>query len=107
MLETASYFFKYLLPLVFSLLTVFILALLNHVAGPVLWRERIADPMEVLAYSILFVGPIAFALFFIFYFYGLELLNEPWLYAKVVFICVIVLIGVGLSCDLIFLPKIK
>ena len=107
MFESISYFIKYLIPLALSSITVLLLTYLNHVISPVLWRGRVADPMEVLAYSILFIGPFAFALSFIFYFYGIELLKEQWSYAKIAFISAAVLIAIGIVLDLAFIPKLK
>jgi len=107
MLETASYFLWYVLPIILASFTVFIIAFFNYIMGPILWRERIAEQMEILAYSVLFIGPLVFAISFLIYFYGLKLLREEWLYAKVIFLSASILFIVVIIFDIIFLPKIK
>lgn len=107
MLESISYFSKYLIPLALSSITVLLLTYLNHVISPVIWRGRVAEPMEVMAYSILFVGPFIFAVSFIFFFYGMELIKEQWSYARIAFILSTILIVIGIVLDLAFIPKLK
>jgi hypothetical protein len=62
--------------------------------------------MEIVAYSIWNAGPIAFVLCFLFFFYGGIMLNEDWLFAKIIFITSIILIVIGFLLNIIFLSKL-
>lgn len=105
-METFSYFVRYLVPIPFSFGVVLLLALLNHFVGPLVWSGRIAEPMEVLGYSVLFAGPIAFAISFLFFFYGLEVLKGEWPYARIASVITAALLVVGLVIDLLLIPKV-
>ena len=63
--------------------------------------------MEILAYSLLQAGPIAFVVSFLFFFFGIELLKENWSYARVMLSIDVVLIIIGIVLDVTFLPRIK
>jgi hypothetical protein len=106
-METASYFLRYISPILLSLITVVLLAVFNYCFCRVFVPERVAEPMEVLAYSILYAGPLAYALSFVFFFYGIELLRESWMFARIVFSVDVLLMLVGLIVNVAFLFRMK
>jgi hypothetical protein len=107
MIETLAYFIRYLIPLSLSAGSVCVLTLFNQCIGPLIWRGKIADPMEVLAYSVRTAGPFAFAITFIIFFFGLEVMKEDWGFAKASLIIAIILAVIGLAADIIFIPRVR
>jgi heme/copper-type cytochrome/quinol oxidase subunit 4 len=105
-METISYFLRYLPPIILSFLSVIVLTVFNVYIYKVLPVSRSVETMEVVAYSIQKAGPIAYALCFLFFFYGGVMLNEDWLFAKIIFTVSIVLIMVGFSLNLVFLSSL-
>lgn len=105
-METASYFLRYLPPIGLSCLSVALLAVINHVLGRFV-SDKIAEPMEVLGYSIMVAGPFAFSLSFLFFFYLIASFREGESFAKTVALIVAVLIIVGFVLDILYLPKMK
>jgi len=106
-METLAYFLRYLIPSIVALIAVLLLALFNNLVGPVIWSGRLVDRMEVLSYSILIAGPIAYAICFLISFFGIELLKESWPYAKAVFTISCILAIIGIVADILFLPKMR
>ncbi len=106
-METTAYFLRYLLPTVLSFVTVIALAVFNHFIGPMVWAGRLAERIEILSYSILTAGPITFAISFVIFFYGIELLKEPWPFAKALFTIACVMALIGIIANIIFLPKMR
>ena len=104
-METLAYFIRFVIPSLLSMLVVLLLAFFNHIAGPLLWPHRIAEPMERLSYSLLYVGPFAFALSFLLFFYGIEILKEDWPFARNTFLVCCVLAVSGLLVNFACLPK--
>ena len=107
MLESLLCFHRYLAPLALSALTVFALAIFNMFIGPIIWKSHSVDAFEIFGYSVIFSGPFAFSISFIFYFYGLELLEEPWPFAKMAFISSSILMAIGLVIDIMFIPRMR
>jgi hypothetical protein len=106
-METVSYFLRYLWPTLLSLLSVGALALINRVVGVWLWADRIADPTEVLAYTIRTTGPIVFSLAFLTFFYGLESLRESWPWTRAAFFASLGLLIAAIVVNIIFIPKVR
>ena len=106
-METAIYFLRYALPIVISTTAVLLLALVNVFVLPCFLPARLAERMEVLAYSILYVGPWIFSLVFLCSFYGFELLKENWTYARIIFLISVGLLIIALLLNVLFLPKVK
>lgn len=107
MIESLLYFHRYLAPLALSTLTVFALAIFNMFIGPIIWRSQSVDAFEIFGYSVIFSGPFAFSISFIFYFYGLELLKESSPFAKMAFISSATLMVIGLVIDIMFIPRMR
>jgi hypothetical protein len=105
-METASYFVRYIVPIVLSSISVILLSLFNYVCCKA-FPARFAEPIEVLAYSVLVAGPIAYALSFIFFFYGIELYRDGSSFARYVFFINLLFMSVGLAADVLWLPKLK
>lgn len=107
-METISYFLIYFIPIILSFFCVIALTLLNYGIHKLLIPvNHTVETIEVLAYSIVICGPIAYALFFIFFFYGLEILRgEDYLFAKTIFSGSIVLLIIGLVLDILFFPRL-
>jgi len=106
-METAAYFLRYIIPAILAFITVLVLAIFNHFVGPVVWAGRLAERMEVLAYSVLTVGPIVFAVSFLIFFYGIELLKEPWPLAKMMFVVGCILAFLVVIVNVLCLPKMR
>lgn len=107
MLESLLCFHRYLAPLALSVLTVFFLIIVNVLISPIIWKSQATDSFEVFAYSVRIAGPFAFAISFIFYYYGLELLQEQWNFAKMAFISSAILMVIGLVIDIMFIPRMR
>lgn len=107
MLESMSYYIRYLIPLALSALNVLAIALINYVISRLIWGHHATEPFEVFGYSVHIAGPFAFAISFIFYYYGLELLQEQWNFAKIAFISSSILMAIGLVIDIIFIPRMR
>lgn len=106
-METATYFLRYLIPTILAFVTVLGLTMFNHFVGPIVWAGRLAERIEVLSFSILTTGPITFAISFLVFFYGIELLKEPWLFAKMMFAIACILAVLGVIADILCLPKMR
>lgn len=106
-METAVYFMRYLIPTILAFVTVLVLSAFNHFVGPMIWSGRLVERIEILSYSILTAGPIAFAISFLLFFFGIELLKESWPFAKIMFTIASILAVVGVIADIICLPKIR
>jgi hypothetical protein len=105
-LESLLCFHRYLAPLALSVLTVFFLTIVNLLISPIIWKSQATDSFEVFAYSVRIAGPFAFAISFIFY-YGFELLQEQWNFAKMAFISSAILMVIGLAIDIMFIPRMR
>ena len=106
-METAAYFIRYLVPTILAFITVLVLAVFNHFVGPLIWAGRLVERIEVLSYSILTAGPIAFVISFLLFFFGFELFKESWPFAKMLFTIACVLAVIGIIVDIICLPKMR
>ena len=107
MLESMSYYVRYLIPFALSAVNVLAIALINYLISRLIWEHQATDSFEVFAYSVRFAGPFAFAISFIFYYYGLELLQEQWNFAKIAFISSAILMVIGLVIDIMFIPRMR
>jgi hypothetical protein len=104
-METASYFLRYLPPALLSLVTVALVAGLNHLLGPLVWAGRIAEPIEVLAYSIRTSGPVVFGLAFMVFFYGIDAMKDGYAFSKTACFASLVLLAVSIAVNIAYLPK--
>lgn len=105
-METVSYFFRYLPPILLSFLSVVVLSVFNCYIYKFIPINRSVETIEVLAYSVMKAGPIAYALCFIFFFYGWIVLKEDYFFAKAVFSGSVILIIVGFLLNIAFLSKL-
>ena len=106
MLETLSYFARYLAPIVLALFAVGGVSLLNNAVSPVLWRDRAADAMEVLAYSVVAAGPFVFAVSFLVFFFAMETYRDGWELARYALGGACVLAVVTLAVEIAFIPRL-
>lgn len=106
-METLSYFARYLVPCLISFVAVGAVLLLNRFIGPWIWAGRLAESIEIFAYTLRTTGPIIFGLTFIAAYYGVEALKEGWVFAKTICLTSLALLVVTLILNLVFLPKIR
>lgn len=105
-MKIVIYFLRYLPPIMLSLVSVVLLSLFNYLYCKAL-PARFAEPIEIVAYSIVVVGPIAYALSVAFFFYGIEFLRDGGSFARYACLVDLALITVGLIADVVYLPRIK
>ena len=106
-METAIHFFRYLIAGTLSFFVVIGLTIINHFLGPMIWPSRIIERYEVFFYSVFVAGPLAFVISFLIFFYGIELMNQKWPFAKILFSIACVLSFIGIIVDVLCLPKMR
>jgi hypothetical protein len=106
-MEMGFYFIRYSVPVLLACGSVGVVAILNHIVGPVFWANRVVEPLEVLAYSIRTAGPIVFSVTFMVTFYGIEAARDANWFPKTAFGASLVLLVVVLVLNVIFIPKLS
>jgi hypothetical protein len=106
-LETLSYFIRFLPPIALALLTVGGVAAMNHAVAPVLWKSRAADAIEVLAYSVVTAGPFVFSVSFLLFFFAIETYRDGWELARYALGGVCLLAVVTLAVEIAFIPRLS
>ena len=103
-METIIPYVRYLIAVALAFFAVGGLSFLNDLISRFLWPQ-LTERFEVLGYSYAVAGPIAFAVSFLVFFFGLELLRTGTKFDRSAFWVSFGLAVVGVVVNIICLPR--